>query len=707
MIDGDRRAQGGPATRSGHPLEPLLNARSVAVLGAVPRRELAKLASKPITNLLRYGYAGSIYPVNPRYDEVAGLPCYPSLGDIPGPVDCVMVLRRSELAATTISQLGQLGMPAAVVCGGGFAEAGPAGVAAQAQLAEAARAHGVAMCGPNTNGILNFRSGMVLGFHPVLEQDDLVPPGGVSIVSHSGTVTGALMARLGGVGFGYVVSSGNEATVDTADYLDFLCADPETQTVALYLEQIRDGERFVRACRRLREAGKTVVALKAGASDAAAAVAFGHTGSLVGSHSAFLAAARANGVAVAQGLEELVALIRAGNEGRGGSSSVVGLSMSGGLNGLMADAASRTGVDFAPLPAATVGRLREIVPISSPTNPFDLTGLAVDNPGMLGRVLQTLQDGTQAKEFVFSLGLMPDATWPDWSAECADFVRTTGARLSIYAAAGRTPGDGYGAFEALGITVYDAIDPMLRSLAALDTASGQEVDATRSADADDSTCRHPLPPSLPERRRLLEEWGIPYVPYAYVTSVEDAVDAVASMTGPVAMKVASEVVAHKARLGLIALDVAGDAAVRAAFEQIEANFAKVQQEHPEAEFEVEIQQMLPRGGLECFLGGIVDPTFGPLVTVGLGGVMVEAMAEVASALAPLSIAEAEELISSARGLDAALGGSHDRSALTLIVSRFSRMVAAMQSVVQAVECNPVVVYLDDACVVDDLWTGKP
>lgn len=687
-----------------HFLEPLLNARSVAILGAVPPRDHAKLASKPITNLVRYGFAGEIYPVNPRFDEVSGLTCYPCLADIPGPVDCVMVLRRSELAAETIAEMGQLGIPAAIVCGGGFAEAGPEGVTAQTELVSVVNANGVAMCGPNTNGVLNFRTGMVMGFHPVLEVDQLVSSGGVSIVSHSGTVTGALMARLDGLGFGYVVSAGNEATVATADYLDFLSEDPETHTVVMYLEQIRDGAGFMRACRNLRDQAKTVIALKAGASEAGAAVAFGHTGALVGSHSAFVAAAEASGVAVAQGLDELVALTRAAAEERRGSRAIVGLSMSGGLNGLLADAAGRAGAEFVPLSEDTVARLREVVPIALPSNPFDLTGLAVDRPGVLAQVLDILEDGTSAKEFVFSLGLMPAATWPEWSTVCADFVRRTGARLSVYAASGRRPSDGYRSFEALGIKVYESIEPMLRALVALDVPPP----ATRrpGLEVSQTSDRVELPADLRRRREVLATWDLPYVPYAYVTSADEAVSAAATMDGPVAMKVVSEVVAHKAKLGLIALDVTTESQARNAFDEIEANFARVRDQHPGAVFEVEVQQMLPRGGLECFLGGTVDSTFGPVVTVGLGGVMVEAITQVGSALAPLSSDTAAGLIASVRGLDVALGESLDRSALAEVVSRFSHMLVAMESVLDEVECNPVVVYEKGAYVVDDLWTGK-
>jgi acyl-CoA synthetase (NDP forming) len=512
------------------------------------------------------------------------------------------------------------------------------------------------------------------------------------------------MTRLKGMGFGFVVSSGNEATVDTTDYLDFLSRDDETHTVVLYLEQIRGGAGFLRACRNLRDQGKTVLVLKAGASEAGATVAFGHTGSLVGSHSAFLAAAGSSGVAVAQGLDELVALVRMASDAREASRQIVGLSMSGGLNGLMADAATRAGVEFSPLSEATVDRLREVVPISSSTNPFDLTGLAVDRPGVLAQVLDVLEQGTSAREFVFSLGLMPDATWPEWSTVCAEFVQRTGVRLSLYAASGRRPGDGYESFERLGMKVYETIEPMLRALSALDdaAATSKRVEPVLAPAA----ARVELPEDLRARREVLGTWEVPYVPYAYVTSADEAVAAASDMQGTVAMKIASELVAHKAKLGLIILDVATEAQARAAFDKIAANFTKVRDLHPDAPLELEVQQMLPRGGLECFLGGTVDPTFGPVVTVGLGGVMVEAIAEVGSALAPLDSADAARLIASVRGLDAALGDGLDRGALATVVSRFSHMLVAMQSVVDEVECNPVVVFEQGAYVVDDLWTGK-
>jgi acetate---CoA ligase (ADP-forming) len=547
----------------------------------------------------------------------------------------------------------------------------------------------------------------VLGFHPILEDEKKVAEGAVSIISHSGTVAGALMARLhrSGVGFGYVVSSGNEATLQAADYMEYLADDDATTTVVLYLEQIRDGDRFRAACQKLRANGKSVVALKAGASENAAQVAFGHTGALVGSHSAFAAAADRFGIAVAQGLEELVALTRVAAPGQRTSRTIVGLSMSGGLCGMLADAADRAGARLAPLDEGTVAQLRQVVPISTPMNPFDLTGVAVDNPGTLGSVLDVLSEGTEASEFVFSLGKMPDATWPDWAGECSRFIKRTGARLSVYAAAGRHVDDGYGFFERAGIPVFESLEPMLRALASLDRA--QRPAAGEDSHEHTSETPEPIPADVMGRRELLKKWNLPYVPYAFVGSIEDAVTASAAMGYPVAMKVASEAVAHKAKYGLIALDISSDEQMREEFARLEANFGALRASIADlGALRVEIQKMLPRGGLECFLGGQIDPTFGPLISVGLGGGLVEVIADVTSALAPLTVQGALDLVSSNNALDRALSGSWDRQALAEVVSRFSVMLDALAPVLDEVECNPVIVFEKGACSVDDLWRGK-
>ncbi|GAA2339816.1 acetate--CoA ligase family protein [Dactylosporangium salmoneum] len=690
-------------------LRPLLNARSVAVIGAVPPRDHAKLASKPIANMQKYGFGGRIYPVNPSYDEISGLQCYPSLDALPEVVDTAMILRRADAAAGTVRELGSFGVAGAVVCGGGFGEAGPEGQARQDDLVAAARDHGVAVCGPNTNGLLNFRSGMMLGFHPLLEADQKVPTGGISIVSHSGTVTGAIMARLrgSGLGFGYVVSAGNEAVLQAADYMHYLAADAETDTVVLYLEQVRDGEIFRRACEALRAAGKSIVALKAGASDGAAEVAFGHTGALVGSHTAFLAAARDYGIAVAQGLEELVALTRLAATGRRGSTGVVGLSMSGGLNGLMADAVDRAGGTFVPLSAPTVERLKEVVPISSPTNPFDLTGLAVDTPGMLRQVLDVLHDGTGAGDVVFSLGLMPDATWPDWSQECRAFAAERGVRISVYAASGRTPGDGYGYFERAGIAVYEAIEPLARALVSVAQA-GERPRAAEAGTAPPAAPPAALPDDVPSRRSILRDWDLPYVPYAYVSTAQEAVRAAEGMGFPVAMKVAHEEIAHKAKLGLVELGVGSPQAASDAFARLQHNYDRLAGTLAAlGPIRVEVQRLLPAGGLEVFLGGRVDDTFGPVVSVGLGGGLVEAIADLSSALAPLTRDDAHRLILANGGLRRALkGGRWNSERLACVVARFSEMLAGVRSIVAEVECNPVVLYQDDAWIIDDLWTAR-
>lgn len=689
-------------------LRPLMDARSVAILGALPPRDHAKLASKPIRNLRHYGYIGAVYPVNPNYAEISGLRCFPSLSAIPEPVDCVMIMRRAGQVRETLREMLDLQIPAAIVCGGGFAETGQAGARAQDELAQIARAGGIAMCGPNTNGLLNFRSGSVLGFHPVLEDEERVAAGSVSVISHSGTVTGSLMARLQGteVGFGYVVSAGNEASLQAADYMQYLVGDEQTSTVVLYLEQIRDGDRFREACQKLQGVGKSIVALKAGASEDAARVAFGHTGALVGSHTAFTAAADRYGIAVAQGLEELVALTQVAAQGRPTSRQIVGLSMSGGLSGMLADAAERAGATLAELDNATVARLREVVPISTPTNPFDLTGLAVDRPGLLSAVLDVLRRGTGADEYVFSLGQMPDATWPEWAGECSEFAKRTGARLSVYAASGRHAGDGYEFFERAGMAVYESVEPVLRALVSLDRA--RSADRPAALHDRHRALPEPIPLDVRGRRELLANWELPYVPYAYVSTADAAVEAAAQMGYPVAMKIASEAVAHKAKLGLIALDVASDDAARAAFGRIRTRFEALRDTTADADVpEVEIQKMLPRGGLECFLGGRIDATFGPLVSVGMGGVLVEAIGDVASALAPLTVSQSRQLLESAGALGRALSGSWDRDALAKIVSKFSAMLSELAPVLTEVECNPVLVFEKGAYIVDDLWMANP
>lgn len=693
-------------------LRPLLDAQSVAILGAVDVGDHARLASKPVANLRRYGFKGRIYPVNPNFKEVSGLPCFPSLAALPEVVDVVMVLRRAELAADTIREIGELGIPSAVVCGGGFAEIGGSGIHAQKELAEAAQARGIQMCGPNTNGILNFHTGMMLGFHPLIEQERLLPKGAVSIVSHSGTVCGAIMARLLGaeIGFAHVIGAGNEASLQAADYMEYLVTDENTKVVVLYLEQIQDGKRFGDACMKLRRAGKSIVALKAGASANAARVAFGHTGALVGSHSSFLAAARDYGIAVAHGLEELVALTRLASDAKPASSGIVGLSMSGGLCTLMADAAERSNISFCELDADTISRLRDVIPISNPTNPFDFTAVAVDKIGVLEAVLNTLSDGTKATEFVFSLGVMPAHIWPLWAKVCKDFTTRTGVRLSIYAAGGRSRDDGYSHFEKLGIGVYDSIEPLLRGL-----VSTSDVAKTLALGAESKIPQVSagnkaidVPGDIEGRRRLLADWDLPYVAHRFMDTRDQAVAAADAIGYPVALKIASEQVAHKAMYDLVALDLQSADDVSQAFERMENSFKSMSDtlgSNAPARFEV--QGMLPRGGLEVFLGGRVDAAFGPIVSVGLGGGLVEAIADLNCARAPLDLTQARDLLDSSPSLKRALSGKRwDVQALVKIVSNFSAMLAALSSKLEEVEFNPVVVYKTGAVIVDDLWSLK-
>lgn len=684
-------------------LRALLEADSLAVVGAVPAGEIARLASAPLRYLGAYGYKGRVYAVNPQYSEVDGIPCAPSVTELPEPVDVVMILRRPDAVAAVMSEAGKSGVKAAVVCTGGFAETGAAGKAAQDELAKIAAEHEMLLCGPNTDGILNVPRGMMLGFHPVLERPQLVGPGSVAIVAHSGSVAGSIMARLGRaeVGLSSVVTCGNEAQLCAADYLSFLGEDVATKTIILFVEGIRGGESFLAACVKAREAGKRVLALKVGRSKQAERLAAGHTGAVVGSFTAFVAAMRDVGVLVASSIEELVDAVQLGDSDK----TVVGLSMSGGISALMADLAGPRGIRFVNLDPAQAARLRELVPISNPMNPFDVTGVAVDRPEVLGQVLDVLQGARQGGEVIFGLGLLPERTAAAWAVQMRDFVGRSKAHILGYAAAGAEVREVYGHFASVpGVSVFGSLGVLFDALAAQRGAGSgrRRLEIAPRPRTPVETVRTEPANELRRRRALLASAGIDYVPF-YIGTRPELPGAAKALGYPVCLKVVSLEVRHKAALGLVALDLRDEQELVSAIDQLGMAAQRAGLVTSVELTLFEVQQMLPRRALELILGVSTDETFGPVVTVGLGGRFVEAYADVGSALAPCDSEQAVQLLTDLKVGRSGLLSDGEVASVAQRVSSFSELVAGSPENWSEVEINPLLVFDGNCIAVDDLW----
>lgn len=375
-------------------LQPLLRPRGIAVVGA--SADPGKFSARIVPALMACGYQGGVYPINPRYGEIAGRPCYARLGDVPGPCDLAIVVVPARAVPEVVREAGACGVRAAIVLSAGFDELGGEGLARAEALRAAAAAGGVRLYGPNCPGLWQVRDGLVYTFSSHFEPE-MLRPGPVGLVTQGGALGRAVLdAMETGLGFSFWFSTGNEADLDAADFVALLAEDAQTRVVAAVVEGFRDGRRFLEAAARCRRAGKPVVVLKIGGSAAGARAAVGHTAAPNGDPVVAEAALRAAGCVLVGDVGELVDALQLLARYPVGTAATADLGIgvctfSGGAGGLLADRAAAAGALLPELGTATTAALRDALPeIAAVGNPTDLTTAIFEDPDLACRALEIM-----------------------------------------------------------------------------------------------------------------------------------------------------------------------------------------------------------------------------------------------------------------------------------------------------------------------------
>ena len=386
----------------------MLDAKSVAVVGA--SGDPQKIGYLPVDYLVKFGYGGKIYPVNPRLEEVRGLRAYPTLSDLPDVPDLVAIMVAAPLVPAVLKEAGELQIPGALIITAGFSEVGGDGIALQHELLEIAEANGIRMIGPNSVGIIHSPSKMALTFSAALRHGPLAPSGNIGIVSQSGAFGTVLygVARHEGLGIHSYISAGNEAQLGVPEFVAAMVQHPEVRTIGGYVEGIRDGAAFVEAALAARRADKPLVLVKVGASQTGSSAAASHTGALTGSDQAYTAAFRRLGVARAVDERHLLDLLQAFDvlETLPSGNRLAIASMSGGAGVQLCDAAEAHGLEVLPFTENVVGRLKEVLPpFAAVANPVDFTGQFVTNPTGLRTVMRELASAETADAVIMFAGL--------------------------------------------------------------------------------------------------------------------------------------------------------------------------------------------------------------------------------------------------------------------------------------------------------------
>ncbi|MBV9568558.1 MAG: acetate--CoA ligase family protein, partial [Hyphomicrobiales bacterium] len=617
-------------------------------------------------------------------------------------IDLAIIAVPKEMSHAALADCAEAGVKAAVMFTSGFAEVDAAGASAQREIAALAKSSRMRVLGPNCLGVVNFAEGMVASFHPAFALTDK-RAGRIGLASQSGAFGGLSysLARERGLSFSHCVTTGNEADIDIAECVSFLANDRSTEVILLYLEGCRDGPALVEALRHARRKGKRVVAIKVGRTASGAAAAASHTATLAGSDAVFDALFRQCGVYRAQSIEEFLDIGLACAIGKPPRNSSLGLvTVSGGVGVLMADAATDLGLDVTPLAEATQARVREILPYAGPRNPIDVTGQVVADPKLFERGLEiALAEGGFGSLVAFTGALPRNPEHAPMLKSVYASLRERHPEVSLISAGLSTP-EFRDELGALGIPSYEDPSRAVRAAAALRFYAQRASETARS----EKRAHTPLPEgamSEVEALRVLAAAGIPVVQSRLGTDAKSAVDAARKVGFPAVMKIVSPDILHKSDFGGVLLRLTSEAEVEKGYYEL---LARARRAHPRARIQGCLVAPRIEGGTETVLGANIDPVFGPVVMVGLGGIFVEMLHDISLRLAPVGFEEAHAMLRELKGF-ALLAGARGRppadvDAIARAIVDLSSFALAHAHEIVSCDINPFLVLSKGAVAVD-------
>lgn len=679
-----------------HGLTPFFAARGVAVIGA--SASPTKLSFGIVRNMTLYGYQGQIAPVNPKVDEILGLKCYGEIADVPDPIDLAVVVLPAPAIPQVLDDCGRRGIRAVTIISGGFKEVGEEGAQLEQTCLEIARRYGMRLIGPNCVGTLDLYTGLNTTFI-----QGVPDKGGIGFVSQSGAVAGGVvdLIREKHIGFSNFSSLGNEADVTETDVIEYLSEDPHTRVIACYVEMIKDGQRFMEVARAVTP-HKPIVLLKAGRSSAGARAVSSHTGSLAGSYAAYQAAFEQCGVIEVSNVSELfdVALALDTQPLPAGGRTVI-ITNAGGPAALASDSLAANGLEMADLLPETQEELRKhLNPAAQVSNPIDMLGgadgpefrlalgSALKDPGV-DMAISILVPQALVNPAVVAQAIVDSAAESDkpviscmmgeWSVgEARKTLHCNGVPMYSYP---ETAGSVLGAM----LRYARWISKPAASIERLPGADREQVDRLLAEAAGSSSLGEAL------TRPLLAAYGIPVVSGRTARSAAEAAAAADQIGYPVVMKIVSPDILHKSDVGGIRLNLTDAEAVAAAYEQM---MSDISLKMPDARLEgVLIEASAPKGQ-EVIVGMRRDPNFGPLMMFGLGGIYVELFGDVAFRVAPLTPADAREMIEKTRAgklLTGFRGQVHaDIDAVVEAILRLGQLALDFPQI-EEMEINPLLV----------------
>jgi acetyltransferase len=688
-------------------LKALFAPQSIAVIGA--SRKEGSIGYMVVKGLLDSEFPGKIYPVNPNADEILGVKCYKTATEIGAPIDLAVLTVPAQHAIAATEDAGLAGTKVVAVITSGFSEVGRRDL--EEQLVETARRHRMGLIGPNIVGILNNPAKANASFAPYLPY-----PGSIALVSQSGALLIALdgMTWINKIGISHMISIGNMADLDMADFIDALNQDPYTTAITLYVEGLKDGRKFLES---VKSSQKPIIAIKAGVSQRGELATASHTGSLAGSSQVYGAAFKQFGVNSARDLDDLfVRSIALSMMKPLMGDRVVVITNGGGAGVLATDAAERYGVPLTDPPQELKDAFRKWMPdFGSPRNPVDMTGMAA-RPHYSGACLDALKhpwaDGAAILYCETAVTDPQDIAegiyqaYQDGGATKPVVVSLIGGERCLKAGEW---------LKAKGVPCYFDPAEAMSALGALREygryLERKEAAAFSSyADVDKAKVRSVLDTVKSEGRTALMEieaaavfraYGLPLAESILAGDQEEAVQAAEKLGYPVVLKIASPDILHKTDAKGVKVGISNSAEVRTAFTEILANAKAYKAEAKIAG--ILVQEMAPKGGTEVIFGAIKDAAFQQTIMFGLGGIFVEVLKDVTFRIAPISVAEAKSMVMEINAYPIIKGARgekpRDQEALADALSRLSQLTIDFPEI-KELDANPVLLYEKGMIVVD-------
>ncbi|MDX8535890.1 acetate--CoA ligase family protein [Mesorhizobium sp. VK25A] len=700
-------------------LNRILCARSLAIIGA--SSDPAKRGYQAIRQLLSDGFAGRIFPINPKSREILGLKCYPSVLDVGETIDAALICTPAKMSPGILDQCGQKGITGVIVLAAGFAEIGPEGAKLADECLAVAQRNNVRIIGPNTNGVFNLHNRMnLVGVQGV-------EPGGIGIVSQSGNMSLALITeakRRGGLGFSTYVGVGNQLDVRFNEYLEYFGQDQETKAAVFYVEGFKNGRKFLDVCREVAKK-KPVIIYKSGRTAAGQNAASSHTGALAGSFALTRDLLRQAGATVIEQSDKILSVAEGLSKLPVASGDRVAILSDGGGHGtITTDTLIEHGLTLAELSDETRMRLAGMLPASaSLTNPVDVAGGTDENPACFADCAQILLEdpgvdilmiigifGGYAMRFSESLLEMEIET----SRRVADLARRYGKPLVVQSVYGTLRPKPLEYLKELGIPLFIWPENAVRCVAELVRYSGarrriaraqplipgpakkaaQSIISGARSEGRDSLYEH-------EAKTLLATYGVTVPPHLVVREAGELVHVTAKLgDDPMAMKIVSQDILHKSEAGGVKLEISGGKALCSSFEAILENAHAF---NPRARIHGVLVSPMARPGVEVIVGVVHDPIFGPVIMFGLGGIFVEVLKDVSFRALPICDEDAQEMIEEIQSkaiLNGVRGAAPvDKSALVDLIMKVA-MVSQLHPEIAEIDLNPIIARDDGYDVVD-------